>query len=233
MDPSWFLLVLSAAILVSLVLLVLVCVDCWNKGPMVSIRETNVSEEYMHSTEFRVVHPSHPPVDRHLLRSPPNLLPPQRVPSSVADPGAQWRHRSFTPTETDSNPSYENPVEGPPYENPDCRDSDIEDPGYIIVIPDGPAIPPSHPSRASTPSSDLPNEYVNLQEQNQEADEEREYLNVDPSKPPIHLISPALACSRRSSREEAPSLKDATSDSAHSESDDDYEGNYVNQPKMI
>ncbi|XP_071321512.1 linker for activation of T-cells family member 1 isoform X2 [Trachinotus anak] len=215
MDASWFLLVLSAAILISMVLLVVVCVDCWNKGPLVSISQTNASEEYIQSTEFRVIHPLHPAGDLNSIRSAPHLLSPH---SSSADPRTQRRHRSFTPTETESNPSYENPAEGPDYANPDpnLHDSDVEDPGYIIVIPDGDALAPSNPSRASTPSSDVRNEYVNLQDQKEEEEseeepeDERDYLNVDPKNP-----------------------QNATSESSiQTDTDDDDEGNYVNQPPL-
>ncbi|XP_040013554.1 uncharacterized protein LOC120806409 isoform X2 [Xiphias gladius] len=164
MDPSWFFLVLSAAVFVSIVLLAVVCLDCWNKGALVSIRQTNASEEYMQSTEFRVIHPLQPAGDLNSIRSAPHLLSPHRVVSPSADPGTQRRHRSFTPTET--GPEYVNP-------DPNLPDSDIEDPGYITVIPDVEAPTPSSESRASTPSSDVRHDYVNLEE-------ERDYLNVDP-----------------------------------------------------
>ncbi|KAG8006582.1 hypothetical protein GBF38_021042 [Nibea albiflora] len=59
-----------------------------------------------------------------------------------SDPGTQ-RHSTYTATETDSNPSYENPV---------VVESDNDDPGYIIVLPEG-ATPVTNQSRASTPSS--------------------------------------------------------------------------------
>ncbi|XP_056258357.1 linker for activation of T-cells family member 1-like isoform X1 [Seriola aureovittata] len=248
MDASWFLLVLSVAILVSMVLLVVVCLDCWNKGPLVSIRQTNASEEYMQSTEFRVIHPLHPGSDLNSIRSGPHLLSPPRVLSSSTDSGTQRRHQSFTQTETESNPSYENPVEGPEYANPDpnCHDSDVEEPGYIIVIPDGEALAPSSISRASTPSSDVRHEYVNLEEEKEKEEEEEQeeeeddldYQNVDPKNSLTHSLTAALCRSRPTSREEGPNLNDATSESSalsetDDDDDDDDEGNYVNQPPLI
>ncbi|XP_040918226.1 linker for activation of T-cells family member 1-like isoform X2 [Toxotes jaculatrix] len=207
MDASSFLLVLAATVFVSLVLLAAVCLDCWNKGALVSIRQTTNSDEYMQSTAFRVILPQQSANDLNSMRSPSHLLSPPRLSSSV-DPGTQRRHRSFTPTETGSNPSYENPPDGPEYVNPDPNlpDSDVEDPGYITVIPDGEALAPSNQSRASTPSSDVQHDYVNLD------DEERDYLNVDP---------------QRSAKATPESSAQSNTDD---DDDDDYEGNYVNQP---
>ncbi|XP_040013562.1 uncharacterized protein LOC120806409 isoform X3 [Xiphias gladius] len=155
----------------------------------------------MQSTEFRVIHPLQPAGDLNSIRSAPHLLSPHRVVSPSADPGTQRRHRSFTPTET--GPEYVNP-------DPNLPDSDIEDPGYITVIPDVEAPTPSSESRASTPSSDVRHDYVNLEE-------ERDYLNVDP------LLS----------QKSKPELLPQSDTDDDDDDDDDYEGNYVNQPPMI
>ncbi|XP_041813843.1 uncharacterized protein LOC121621438 isoform X1 [Chelmon rostratus] len=217
MAVSWLLLVMAGAVFVSMVLLAVVCLHCRNKGPLVYIRQANPSEE---STEFRVIHPSQPTIDRNSIHPSSNQLSPF---SLSADPGTQRRHRSFTPTETDSNPSYENPADGPDYVN---SESDAEDPGYIIVLPEG-ETPLTNQSRASTPSSDVLHDYENvpekkdaapanpasvfnspnLQSAEEEEEEDREYLNVDP----LHF--------QRSSSE--------LSAQSDSDSDDD-EGNYVN-----
>ncbi|XP_060946413.1 uncharacterized protein LOC133023406 [Limanda limanda] len=214
----WFLVVLSAALSVSVVVLTLACVNCWRRRPLVSIRQTHASEDYTPSTEFhvRVNHPMQPSSDLSSIRSAPHLLSPPRVLSS--SDGTQ-RHRSFTPTDTGSNPSYENPEDGPDYVNPDPNlpDSDVEDPGYIIVIPGCDALASSNQSRASTPSSDVRHDYVNLGEEEQEQEEEpdQDYLNVDPQ-----LSQKAAA--------ESSGLSNSDTDT-----DTDDEGNYVNQPPMI
>lgn len=118
----------------------------------------------------------------------------------------------------------------------------MDDPGYIIVIPDDPPRPSV--SRASTPSSDNQHEYVNLaedderqeeepeeDEQEDESNDEQDYQNVDPKNSlTAHSITSALSRSRPSSQEAGPAMNDATSES---ESSDDETGNYVNQPPMI
>ncbi|XP_069381628.1 uncharacterized protein [Paralichthys olivaceus] len=229
MDPSWPLVVLSAAVSVSVVVVTLVCVNCWRRRPLVSIRQTHASEDYMPSTEFRVIHPLQPPIDLNSIRSAPFLLSPPRVLSS--SDGTQRSHRSFTATDTESNPSYENPTEGAEYVNPDAHlpDSDVEDPGYIIVIPD--REPSINQSRASTPSSDVRNDYVNLgdeeqekqeeqaeeeheeQEEEEEEQEEQDYMNVHSKKTSAHSDTD-------------------TDDETDDDDYDDYEGNYVNQPPV-
>ncbi|XP_076608413.1 uncharacterized protein LOC143333919 [Chaetodon auriga] len=205
MAVSWLLVVMAAAVFASMVVLVVACLHCRNKGPLVHIRQANASEE---STEFRVIHPSQPTIDRNSIHPSSNLLSP------FSDPGTQRRHRSFTPTETESNPSYENPADGPGYIN---SESDAEDPGYIIVLPEG----ETNQSRASTPSSDVLHDYENVPEKKDAArasqsptlqsadgeEDDREYLNVDPR----HF-------QRSTPESSAPSDSD----------DDDDEGNYVN-----
>uniref|UniRef100_UPI0037E8C345 linker for activation of T-cells family member 1 n=1 Tax=Semicossyphus pulcher TaxID=241346 RepID=UPI0037E8C345 len=200
MGSSWLVLVMVAAIFVSMVLLAVVCLDCRVKGPPVSISQANASDEYISSTNFRVIHSSQPNMDLNSIHSPSNLLSPF---SSSSDPGTQRRHRPVTPSETESNPSYENPADGPDYVN---DESDTEDPGYIIVLPGGDA-PLTNLSRASTPSSDVRHDYENVPEKK----EERDYLNVEL----LHFEG------------STPDLS-AQSDS----DDDDDEGNYVNQPPL-
>ncbi|XP_029944746.1 uncharacterized protein LOC115386534 [Salarias fasciatus] len=202
MDASWLPLLLSAAVLMAAVVLLAVCVDCRNNGPLASIPQTHASEDYIRSTDFRIIHPSRTNTDLNSLGSPSNLLSP--LPNSV---GGSQRQPSFTATETESNPSYENP-------GPECLDSDAEDPGYIIVLPDGEA-PPSL-SRASTPNSgtsDAEPNYVNIACLPPE--DSQDYVNVEPSS-----VSQAMPESS------------AQTDDDDDDSDDDDEGNYVNQPPV-
>ncbi|XP_034567569.1 uncharacterized protein LOC117832513 [Notolabrus celidotus] len=200
MGSSWLVLIMVAAIFISMVLLAVVCLDCRMKGPPVSISQAAASDEYMPSTNFRVIHPSQPSIG-HI--PPSNWLSPS---SSLV--GTQGRQPSFTATETESNPSYENPADGPDYIN----ESDQDDPGYIIVLPDG-ETPLTNQSRASTPSSDVQHDYENIQKSPKD---DRDYLNVEPPHP------------QRSTSD----LSVLSSSSSSSSSSDD-EGNYVNQPPML
>ncbi|XP_010790495.1 linker for activation of T-cells family member 1 isoform X1 [Notothenia coriiceps] len=216
MSVSWFVWVLSAAVLVSVVLLALVCLHCRNRGPLVSIRQANVSEEYMPSTEFRVIHPfaaqQNSDVNSIHLLSP--FLP-------LSDPGTQRRQRSYTPTETESNPSYENPTDGPDYIN---TESDAEDPGYIIVLPEG-ETPVTNQSRASTPSSDVLHDYENVPTKK----EEKDYLNVELLQ--YQRSTPDLSVRSDSTTDgddnDNVGKEDDDGDDDETDSDDD-EGNYVN-----
>ncbi|XP_075937095.1 uncharacterized protein LOC142937874 [Anarhichas minor] len=210
MAVSWLIWVMAAAVFVSMVLLAVVCLKCRNKGPLVSIRQANASEDYMPSTQFRVIHPSQPNTGLNSVHLSSNLLSPY-LPS--ADAGAQRRQRSFTPTETESNPSYENPADGSDYIN---TESDAEDPGYIIVIPEGDT-PQTNQSRASTPSSDVLHDYENVPEKK----EDKDYLNVEP----LHFQRSTLDLSAQSDTEEE---DDDDEDDSDSDDDDDDEGNYVN-----
>ncbi|XP_028268197.1 uncharacterized protein LOC114440105 isoform X3 [Parambassis ranga] len=221
MEASWLPVLVSAAVLLAIILLAAVCLDCGNKGPMASIRQA--SGDYMPSTDFRIIHSSHTTTTLNSIHSPSHLLSP--YPTSV-DAGIQ-RHRSFTPTETESNPSYENPGIGP-----ESLDSDCEDPGYIVVLADG-QDPPPNASRASTPSSDANHEYVNVKTPSTSTIEDTDYQNVEPlhelntipryENPDIGSgVPPAVI----------PALL-AHCDSNEDESSDDDEGNYVNQPMDI
>ncbi|CAK6979872.1 uncharacterized protein LOC122967626 isoform X3 [Scomber scombrus] len=212
MDFSWVLLVLAVAVFVSMVVLAIVCLDCRNSGPQVSIRQA--SEIYMPSTDFRVIHSAQQTTDVSSIHSPSTLLSP--FPHS-SDPGTQRRQRSVTPTETESIPSYENSPDVPNYVNP----GSYTDPDYILVLADGEA-PPNNPSRASTHSSDTQHDYENVQgelahmslkddddDDEDEDDGTGDYLNVDA----LHTETPG--------------------ESSQSESDDEDGGNYVNQPPLM
>ncbi|XP_026217032.1 linker for activation of T-cells family member 1-like [Anabas testudineus] len=201
MDVSWFVLVVSAAVFVSIVLLAVVCLDCRKEGPLVSIRETSPSDEYINPP--LVNHPFHLAPDPRSARSPSTLTP--------AEPGSHWRHRSVTPTETESNPSYENPVlDGP--------DNDTEEP-YVIVIPDDGGCALTNQSRASTPSIDQ-HDYENVPEQKvpmcADAEEDRDYLNVEP----LHFHQ-LLAHSNTD--------EDSSDEDTDEDDTDDDKGNYVNE----
>ncbi|XP_039679638.1 uncharacterized protein LOC120573839 isoform X2 [Perca fluviatilis] len=194
MAASWLIWVLAVAIFVSMVLLAVVCLHCRNKGPLVSIRQA--SEDYMPSNQFRVIHPSHTNTDLSSIHPSSNLLSPF---SSSAHPGTQRRFPSITPTETESNPSYENPADGPDYIN---AESDAEDPGYIIVLPEG-ETPLTNQSRASTPSSDVLHDYENVPEKS----EDRDYLNVEPLHFQLNEILNTAAKERTESLSEGKNSK--------------------------
>ncbi|XP_021166481.2 DNA topoisomerase 2-beta isoform X2 [Fundulus heteroclitus] len=204
----WLTLLISAAVFIATVLLAVVCLDCGNKGPLASISQTAASEEYVPSG-FTVIHPRQQRPDQNTIHSPSTLMPHPNTAFSpnTADGGSERRLRPYTPTETESNPSYENPVPGT-----DFQDSDPEDNGYIKVLPE------MDQSRASTPSSDNHN-YVNLgeEEKKQDTDSESEpnYLNVDQ----LHQPSSTPDISSQSEPDD--------------DDDDDDEDNYVNQPSMI
>ncbi|KAM9843819.1 uncharacterized protein ACBR49_012950 isoform 1-T3 [Aulostomus maculatus] len=203
MDVSWLHLVLVLSVLVSIVLLALNCLDCRNNGPLVSISQVNSTGEYMPSDNFGLIHQLQVTTDLNAVHPPADL--PSPFPVST-DPAAHRRQRSFTPTETDSNPSYENPPESTSL---GYRQSYNED--YLIVLP-GREEPPDNQSRASSPSSDVPH-YVNID--NEElaniSSEEGEYQNVNP---PCSAFQSSGSCG--------------------DDDDDDYdEGNYVNQLPMV
>ncbi|XP_047212098.1 linker for activation of T-cells family member 1-like isoform X2 [Girardinichthys multiradiatus] len=163
MEISGLTLLLSATVFIATILLAIICLDCRNKSPLASISQTPASDEYV-TSGFSVIHPCHPRPEPNAIHSPSNLMP---HPNS-ADRGSERRLRPYTPTETESNPSYENQVPGT-----DFPDSDAEDNGYIKVLPE------TEPSRASTPSSD--NHYVNVEEAkpDSDSDSDPDYLNVD------------------------------------------------------
>lgn len=87
-------------------------------------------------------------------------------------------------------------------------ESDAEDPGYIIVLPDGEA-PQTNQSRASTPSSDN-NDYENVPKKKDEEKRNSQHLSFVPSEDRDYLNVERLHCHTQS------------------DSDDDNEGNYVN-----
>ncbi|XP_008415402.1 uncharacterized protein LOC103469478 isoform X2 [Poecilia reticulata] len=154
MDVSWLALLMMAAVFAASVLLAAVCLDCGNRSPLASISQTAASEEYVPSG-FIVVHPfaGQARLDQNLVHS-PSTLKPHPIP---AGRGSGQPLRPYTPTETESNPSYENPAP-----ETDFPDSDAEGNGYIEVLPE------TEPSRASTPSLDSA-DYVNLDENKNQA----------------------------------------------------------------
>uniref|UniRef100_UPI003AAEF448 uncharacterized protein isoform X2 n=1 Tax=Centroberyx gerrardi TaxID=166262 RepID=UPI003AAEF448 len=212
MEVSWFGWFLAGLVLVSLVLLASVCLDCGNKGPLVSIRQGHASEEYIPSTRFGLIHPYQPSIDANSINRPSTLLSPFSPSLDVAP----QRHHSFTLTENESNPSYENPADGPEYEN----ESDGEEPGYVKVLPDPPKVEirQSSQSLASTHSSvDVEPHYVNVDPSIEPDD--RDYLNVE-----LPQTAAALKWTGANDKE---------SDDDDDDDDDDEEGNYVNQPAMM
>ncbi|XP_043955676.1 uncharacterized protein LOC122821638 isoform X1 [Gambusia affinis] len=165
MDVSWLSLLMMAAAFAASVLLAAVCLDCGNKSPLASISQTAASEEYVPSSGFIVVHPfaGQARLDQNLVHS-PTTLKPHPIP---AGRGSGQPLRPYTPTETESNPSYENPAL-----ETDFPDSDAEGNGYIVVLPE------TEPSRASTPSLDSA-DYVNLGDENK-----KQALKLEPEQEP-------------------------------------------------
>ncbi|KAF6737316.1 hypothetical protein FQA47_016082 [Oryzias melastigma] len=169
MEVSWFLLLVSAAVLAAIFLLLVVCVDCSNQDPMAHIRQGSASEEDVSNSGFVIIHP------RSTL---PFLGGNPAHPSSVMlspYPNAdEVGLRPTTPTETESNPSYEN--SGTP---PGRPESDPEETGYIIVLPEN----DPEKSRASMPCSDGQNS------SSSSSDNLHEYVNVGKSSTPLIISS--------------------------------------------
>ncbi|CAI5676537.1 unnamed protein product [Oreochromis niloticus] len=231
MDFSWFLLLVSAAVFVSIVLLAVICLDCRNKG---SIQQT-ASEDYT-SPEFRVIHPAplSMPTSRSLASGSISVaqptLPPNPIIITTPPPDPHLRppfstkpeQRPYTPTETESNPSYENPE----------PEKDVDDPAdnYIEVLPDNPeeskGLPADIESRASTPSSD--HNYVNLDEE-EDDDDKLDYQNVAPIGILHCAPDPMLQLSGTFPRR-ATYQRSTPGSSAQSSEDEYEESNYVNQP---
>ncbi|CAI5676536.1 pollen-specific leucine-rich repeat extensin-like protein 2 isoform X4 [Oreochromis niloticus] len=234
MDFSWFLLLVSAAVFVSIVLLAVICLDCRNKGPLRSIQQT-ASEDYT-SPEFRVIHPAplSMPTSRSLASGSISVaqptLPPNPIIITTPPPDPHLRppfstkpeQRPYTPTETESNPSYENPE----------PEKDVDDPAdnYIEVLPDNPeeskGLPADIESRASTPSSD--HNYVNLDEE-EDDDDKLDYQNVAPIGILHCAPDPMLQLSGTFPRR-ATYQRSTPGSSAQSSEDEYEESNYVNQP---
>ncbi|XP_006805334.1 uncharacterized protein LOC102786119 isoform X2 [Neolamprologus brichardi] len=222
MDFSWFLLLVSAAVFVSIVLLAVICLDCRNKG---SIQQT-ASEEYT-SPEFRVIHPAplSMPTSRSLASGSISVaqptLPPNPIIITTPPPDPHLRlpfstkleHRPYTPTETEPE-----------------KDVDDHD-NYIEVLPDNPeeskGVPADIESRASTPSSD--HNYVNLDEEEDDDDDDKPYENVAPIGILHHAPDAMLQLSGTFPRRAT--YQTSTPGSSAQSSDDEYEeSNYVNQP---
>ncbi|KAL6102380.1 uncharacterized protein ACO6RY_01999 [Pungitius sinensis] len=176
MADSGLLWVLVAAVVVSTVVLAGVCLRC-RRGPQGCFSQANASEDYLPSPQFRVIHPSQTNPDLTSEHLPSNLLSPH---FTSADSQNHRRQQSFTPTETESNPSYENPADGPDYIN---AESDADDAGYILVLPEE-QTGRTNGSRASTPSSDVQHDYENVPEKkfedddDEDDDDEGNYVNV-------------------------------------------------------
>ncbi|XP_039887775.1 pollen-specific leucine-rich repeat extensin-like protein 2 isoform X6 [Simochromis diagramma] len=223
MDFSWFLLLVSAAVFVSIVLLAVICLDCRNKGPLRSIQQT-ASEEYT-SPEFRVIHaaPLSMPTSRSLASGSISVaqptLPPNPVIITTPPPDPHLRppfstkpeHRPYTPTETEPE-----------------KDVDDHD-NYIEVLPDNPeeskGVPADIESRTSTPSSD--HNYVNLDEEDDDDDEP--YENVTP-KGILHCAPDAMLQLSGTFPRRATYQRSTPGSSAQSSEDEYEESNYVNQP---
>ncbi|XP_008293173.1 WASH complex subunit CCDC53 homolog isoform X2 [Stegastes partitus] len=224
MDASWLCALVSVAIFIAVVLLAVTCLDCRNKNPLASIRET-ASEEYVSPSSFIVIHPyaAQPVTDLTSIRLPSNHLSPSPNP-------AQWRPRPHPPSEIESTPSYENPgIESEPLES----DADDAGSGYIIVLPEG---------QPSTPSSDVPHDYENVSPPGSRAESENDdYQNVTPlpckeSDLHWHLasIGPSVPMSvPMSPISDSDSNNDSDNDDDDEDDDDDESGNYVNQQPMI
>ncbi|XP_067089916.1 linker for activation of T-cells family member 1 [Osmerus mordax] len=190
---------LSGALLLSMVLLTGLCLHCRRHSAPFIIQPNHGSEDYTQQTQpMRVIRSYQGTIGTNWATQSSTLSP---VSEQIV------RHNSFTPTENESNPSYENPTEAQ-YQNTVDEDEEYEqaaDAPYVDVLPDPPMIEThqSNQSLASTQSSEPP--YVNIER------EQENYQNVDP-----HLgMASRLSC-----------LEDSDEDS------DEETGNYVNQDMM-
>ncbi|XP_023812994.1 A-agglutinin anchorage subunit isoform X2 [Oryzias latipes] len=213
MEVSWLVLLVSAAVFAAIFLLLVTCVDCTNQGPLgerkprlpaatcAHIIQRTPSEEDVPPSGFIVIHPrtgsTLPAVDVNPAH--PSSIALSPYPSS-AHPGYR---RPTTPTETESNPSYEN--SGMPSAQ---RESDGEDTGYITVLPEN----DPGKSRASTPSSDPDCS------SSSSTDDLHEYVNVESQGSSNYLNVPSPSNARSTPEPSCPSV-----------SDDDDDNNYVNQ----
>ncbi|CAL8273912.1 unnamed protein product [Lota lota] len=184
-SPALLVQLLVAA--VSLVIMVMLCLRCRAKRPLV-IHQVAPSDEYVPQTTFRLIHPYQNSTGATSVPSP--LLP-------QFSPVVPQRRSSFTPTENESIPSYIIPVE----EQDPLQDD------YIEVLEDPAPVEASVETQSVDSGSATEGEadYVNWTKENQDLSEEdaedMNYINVGP------LL-----------------------DSASTDSDDDEEANYVNQP---
>ncbi|XP_072298903.1 uncharacterized protein [Eucyclogobius newberryi] len=213
-------LLLSALfLLMCLVLLSSLCVHC-NRRPMASIRQTHTSEDtYIPSTLFLTHRPTQYSNDQNYVHPQSNFLSPP-----FSDERTQRRAcPSLTPTETESNNSYENAdVCG----RVNDEEDDVPDPGYIVVLPET-APPVAINSRASSLSSGSNNVYENTEDDDD--DDEHNYVNVGESK---NCISQSHHCKRSTDQQTANHSQDSSesSDSDDDDDSDDDEDDYVNQP---
>ncbi|RVE70080.1 hypothetical protein OJAV_G00083930 [Oryzias javanicus] len=228
MEVSWLLLLVSVAVLAAIFLLLVVCVDCSNQGPMAHISQRAPSEDDMSNPRFIVIHPGStlPVLDgnaAHTLSVPVSPYP------TAAEPGS-WR--PTTPTETESNPSYEN--SGTPPARPE---SDGNETGYILVLPE------SDPEKSC---ASMANSDEQDSSSSSSSDNLHEYVNVGKSSTPL-IISKGLGSASFYQPIDNDKLKEANkprlllqdrplsrrpSYSDDDDDDDDDDSNYVNQPPI-
>ncbi|CAL1589440.1 unnamed protein product [Knipowitschia caucasica] len=192
------LLLLSALVLMSLVLLTSLCLRCGRKS-MVSIRQSRPSEDtYIPSTQFLVNSHMQCSRDQNYVHPASNLLSPLFSADGNQRPGRP----SSTPTETESNNSYENAES--------CVCEDHPDSGYVEVLPE------TAPPEGS--DSEVNNDYENTEE------EEPNYVNVETDQSQVY----ALSCDQLLTNYCPDS--DSSEDEDEDDDEDDDEADYVNQP---
>ncbi|KAM8844660.1 uncharacterized protein AB9W97_000141 isoform 3-T3 [Spinachia spinachia] len=180
--------VLVVAVVVSTVVLAVVCLRCRRSPQGETPSQWLMNQSYflklkslVSSRQFASAKPqpqrttcpqTNPDLNSEPL--PSHLLSPY-FPSS--DLQNHRREQSLTATETESNPSYENPPDGADYIN---AESDADEPGYIMVLPEE-HIVGTNDSRGSTPSSDIQHDYENVPEkkfEDDDDDDEGNYVNL-------------------------------------------------------
>ncbi|XP_064845119.1 uncharacterized protein LOC135556119 isoform X2 [Oncorhynchus masou masou] len=119
-------LLLSGAVLLSLVLLTGLCLRCRRHNLPTSIQQ-RYSEDYtQHTPGFGLAHPPYNPSSATIWGAPPSSL------LSPISPQIVLRPNSVTPTENESNDGYESP--GEEYVN-EVMDDYEPGSGYLIVLP--------------------------------------------------------------------------------------------------
>ncbi|XP_024278042.1 linker for activation of T-cells family member 1 [Oncorhynchus tshawytscha] len=119
-------LLLSGAVLLSLILLTGLCLRCRRHNLPTSIQQ-RYSEDYtQHTPGFGLAHPPYNPSSATSWGAPPSSL------LSPISPQIVLRPNSVTPTENESNDGYESP--GEEYVN-EVMDDYEPGSGYLIVLP--------------------------------------------------------------------------------------------------
>ncbi|XP_071262904.1 uncharacterized protein [Salvelinus alpinus] len=119
-------LLLSGAVLLSLILLTGLCLSCRRHNLPTSIQQ-RYSEDYtQHTPGFGLAHPPYNPSAATSWGAPPSSL------LSPISPQIVLRPNSVTPTENESNDGYESP--GEEYVN-EVMDDYEPGSGYLIVLP--------------------------------------------------------------------------------------------------